>query len=107
MTLAGCRYENGAELRLGNPESCKPGSRVDMTNLLTWAKNAIYQYGHWGSMTAMSNGEMAERPEETSTTHMTGMRFTKYPVETLVMTAMTRAGRMRTEASSAVKPWTC
>jgi len=68
---------------------------------LTCAKNAMYQYGHLGSMTAMSNGEMADRPEEARTTHMTGMRLTKYPVETLVMTAMTRAGRMRTEASSA------
>jgi len=72
-----------------------------MTDLLTCAKNAMYQYGHLGSMTAMSSGEMADRPEEASTTHMTGMRLTKYPVETLVMTAMTRAGRMRTEASSA------
>jgi hypothetical protein len=107
MALAGRCYGNGAELRLGDPESCRQEIGVDMANLLTWAKNAIYQYGHWGSMAAMSNGEMAERPEETSTTHMTGIRFTKYPVETLVMTAMTRAGRMRTEASSAVKPWTC
>ena len=75
-----------------------------MTNLLTCAKNAIYQYGHSGSITAMSNGEMVDRPDETSTIHMTGVRFTKYPVETLVMTAMTRAGRIRTDAPSAEKP---
>jgi hypothetical protein len=50
---------------------------------------------------------MADRPEETSTTHNTGIRFTKYPVETLVMIAMTRAGKIRTEAPSADNPWTC
>lgn len=71
---------------------------------LTCAKKAMYQYGHLGLITAMSSGEMVDRPDEASTIHMTGVRFTKYPVETLVMTAITRAGRIRTDAPSADKP---
>ncbi len=46
-------------------------------SLLTCAINAMYQYGHCGSMTAMRSGEMADNAEEISTTHMTGMRLTK------------------------------
>jgi hypothetical protein len=45
--------------------------------MLTWAKNAIYQYGQPGLMIAMNRGESAERPHEIKTIHMTGMRLTK------------------------------
>ena len=55
-------------------------------------------------MTAISSGDMADRVAETSTTVITGMRSTKKPVDTLIAMAVTRAGRIRSDAPKAEVP---
>ena len=57
-----------------------------------------------GLMTAISSGDMADRVAETSTTVITGMRSTKKPVDTLIAMAVTRAGRIRSDAPKAEVP---
>ena len=44
---------------------------------LTCAKNAMYQYGQCGFISAMSTGDNADSPQAISTIHVTGMRLTK------------------------------
>lgn len=73
-------------------------------SLLTCAKKASYQYGHSGRMRAIRSGATALIPEETNTAHMTGMRFTKMPVERLVRAPAIREGRIRSDAPSAEWP---
>lgn len=55
---------------------------------------------------AMRSGAMAHNPEEISTTHSTGMRLTKTPVERFSRAPTMREGRMRSDAPSAELPWT-
>jgi hypothetical protein len=52
-------------------------------------------------MRAIRSGATALMPEEINTDHMTGMRFTKMPVEKLVRAPATREGRIRSDAPSA------
>ena len=85
--------------------SCK-NDRVRELRLHTCAMKASYQYGHSGRMMAMRSGATAHKPEEISTTHKTGIRFTKMPVERLSRAPTIREGRMRSDAPSADLPWT-
>lgn len=57
-------------------------------------------------MSAMRSGDIAVSRDAMDTTHMTDIRFTKYPVEMLVTTAVIRAGRIRSDAPVAEWPWT-
>ncbi len=96
-----CRSDGSCLLCLGE------NNMLNLLSLLTCAMNAMSQYGHLELMLAIRSGEMLDNIEAISTTHMTGMRLTKKPVERLVKTAVIRAGRMRSDAPSAVLPWTC
>lgn len=49
-------------------------------------------------MKAIISGPMALIPEEINTVHMTGMRFTKTPVERLVNAPAMREGRICNDA---------
>lgn len=55
-------------------------------------------------MRAMRSGDTAVDAEAASTTQMTDIRLTKYPIEMLVRTAVIRAGRMRNDAPVAEMP---
>lgn len=68
---------------------------------LTCAKKASYQYGHSGWMRAMRSGATALMVEEMSTDHITGIRFTKMPVDILVNAPEMSDGRICSEACSA------
>jgi hypothetical protein len=87
-------------------DNLQKGRNEDVKDLLTCAKNASYQYGHSGFIRAMRSGAIALAPEEISTVHMTGMRFTKMPVERLVKAPAMRDGRIRSDAPSAEFSWT-
>lgn len=54
---------------------------------------------------AMRSGATVLRVEEMSTDHMTGIRFTKIPVDMLVSAPEIRDGRICNEACSA--DWLC
>lgn len=45
--------------------------------MLTCAKNAIFQYVQRGFIIAINIGEIEVSPQEANTIHTTGMRFTK------------------------------
>jgi hypothetical protein len=54
----------------------------------------------------MRSGETADNAAATRTTHIIGIRLTKKPVVRFIKTAMTSAGRMRSDAPSAETPCT-
>lgn len=79
---------------------------IDIMMLLTCAKKAAYQYGHSGLMMAIKSGPTELRVDDINTAHITGMRFTKIPVDKLVRAPAMSEGRICSDALSAEWPWT-
>lgn len=71
------------------------------------AKNASYQYGQRTSMTAIRRGAAPLRRSEPTTRWNADTRWISSPVLNWQIAPMTVLGRMRRDASRALRLWTC
>jgi len=99
-----------AWVRVGKTSETTRRPTVKRTSTLSGdsscAKNASYQYGQCGLMTAISNGEAAQRVLDIKMAHRAGTLSTIMPVVRLTQAPRTTLGSSRIEVLNAEWPWT-